>query len=70
MVGACEIIAQGLGAVLSDEDSARIAHLHHHLKGVGSHDLQMLGSDLIGCVNGIVQRLCDEDVAVIVQRFL
>ena len=65
MVGACEIIAQGLAAVLSDEDGARIADPGHDFKGIGRHDLQMLRCDLIGCVNGILHRLCHQDVTVI-----
>ena len=70
MVRSCEIIAQGLGAVLTDKDSACVSHLHHHLEGILGHDLHMLGCDLVSRINGFIHILCNENVSEILQGFL
>ena len=52
VVGACEVVAQSLGAVLAHEDGACVLDLVQIVEGVVHAQLQMLGSDLVGDVNG------------------
>ena len=69
MVGSGKVIAQRFAAVFSDKDGSGIADLHHYFKRVGRHDLQMLRCDLVCSLNRLVHRLCNQCVAIIVQRF-
>ena len=47
--------------------SACIFDLHHDLEGIFRNDLQMLGSNLIDCLNGCLKILRHQNVAIIFQ---
>ena len=66
VVGACKVIAQGLGHIAAQEDAARVFDLVQHPEGVLHADLQMLRRNDVAGLNGLVQVGADDDLPVVV----
>ena len=66
MIGACEVVAQGLRAVAAHKDRTGVADAVKVREGVVHHQLQMFRSDLVGNVNGYPKVLSDDDLAVVI----
>ena len=66
MVGACKVIAQGLGHIAAQEDASRVFDLVQHPEGVLHADLQMLRRNDVAGLNGLVQVGADDDLPVVV----
>ena len=48
MVGTCEVVAQGFGAVLAHEDGTGVLHGVQIVEGIVNAELQMLRCNLVG----------------------
>ena len=70
MIWSCKIISKRLTAVFSDKDGTRIANLGHHGKCIFCHDFQMLRCDFVCSVDRVIQRLGDQNMPIVIQRFL
>ena len=60
MVGAGDIVADGLGAVAAQEHGAGMADVGENRLRRGGHDLQMFGGDAVGECGGLVP-VADQD---------
>lgn len=70
MIWPCKIISKRLTAVFSDKDGTRIANLGHHGKCIFCHDFQMLRCDFVCRVDRVIQCLGDQNMPIVIQRFL
>ena len=66
MVGSCEVVAQGFGAVLAHEDGTGVLHGVQIVEGIVNAELQMLGGDLVGDVDGLHQGVGHDDLTIVV----
>lgn len=69
MVWTCKIVPQRLGGILPKEDRSGITDFCHHGKGILRQDFQMLRSNLIGGVRCLIQRIYQQNIAIIVEGF-
>ena len=67
MVWTCKIVAQRLRGILPKEDRTGITDFCHHGEGILGQDLQMLRSDLIGSVRRLIQRIHQQNIAIIIE---
>ena len=67
MVRAGKIVTARLAGVLAEENSTGVMYLHHILKRVLRHDLEVLRCDGIYGVDRFLMRIGDKDVAEVVQ---
>ena len=63
MVRAGKIVTERLAGVLAEENSTGVMYLHHILKRVLRHDLEVLRCDGIYGVDRFLMRIGDKDVA-------
>ena len=66
VVGACKVIAQGLGHIAAQEDAARVFDLVQHAEGVLHAHFQMFRCNDVAGFNGLVQVGAEDDLAVVV----
>ena len=68
VVGTCKIVTEGFGAVSTHKNGARVADAIEIIKGVVNAELKVLGSELIGNVNGEGKCGGNNDFSVIIDR--
>jgi hypothetical protein len=69
VVGPADIVADRLGRVVAEKDRAGIAYPGIDRLGLGKRQFDMLGGDCVGKIDRIVQRLDENDSAMISPAF-